>query len=192
MLNVEPFRGFAVGVTFGYFGAHRDDFVTQCEPVARLGNDLLANRFEGGAGRNVTGRSACAGEGLVLPRPCFFSLIFGERRHRAEQQSRRPVRTQTHVDVIGAACRGHRGQPALKALCNASELITVRDRVVRHQKDQIEIARITQFFAAPTAVRNDRHARLGGKFRRGEQMRKRGFDDRVAQRGKVVGERFQR
>src|SRR2546429_319187 len=132
----------------------------QLRTVARDPEDHAPFLFELGSHGRLARAESRARERLVLPGPCRFALIAAKGVDRADEEPASAFGAQAQVDVEENARGGAAGEPAAQALREAC--VGFRRPVVRIlvKKDEIEVGRVAQLFAAELAVADDRKTRL--------------------------------
>ncbi len=158
MLDVEELVA-ARSMLFEYPLAHRQDLFAQPDEIARLPQDLDANRFELLPDGRVASAEAGARQRLMFPDPGVLQLIGAKCIDRTDQHSRVAVRTQAQVHLEEHARRCLRRHPGAHALAETGiEFSDLGGRIVV-QIDQVEIGGEPEFLAAELAVGDDRKLR---------------------------------
>ena len=139
--------------------AHREDFAGELAGIARAGEDPDADRFERFADLRVPRAVARAGEGLVLPGPGRFLLIFREGLDRRDEQPRLARGTQAQVGVEERARSGARGEPVVHALREARVVLGRALVRVVVEENEVEVGGVPEFLAAELAVADHGEAR---------------------------------
>jgi hypothetical protein len=139
--------------------AHRQHFFAQRGEIARLAQDLDADRLELLADGRVAGAEAGARQRLVFPDPGVLQLIVAKSFDRTDEHARIAVRAQAQVDLEEHAGRRLGRHPGAHALAETGiEFAGIGLRIVV-QIDQVEVGSETEFLAAELAVGDDREAR---------------------------------
>ena len=93
----------------GDFFAHGEDVVFEGGAVARQGEDIAADAFEGRLNGGFAADEAGAGEGLVLPRPGVAALVFFKGGEAVDDEAAVAVGAQAQVGLVERARAGGGG-----------------------------------------------------------------------------------